>query len=1130
MQKLLLPCLAFSGLTALVYEILWTRLLGFVFGTTTEAIGTVLAVFFGGLALGNLVAARCIRRLRRPLGTYALLELFIGAFALLSLPLLRRLEGLYDLLGPDAGPTELAALRVLGSAGVLLPPTVAMGATLPVVARGVVRRGDRLGRSAGLLYAANTLGAVAGAYLSGFWLLPGLGLTRSIVLAAGVNLAVAGTVFALAARRELPLAPPPAGRDGPEPAGTAVPGRAWFLLFFGISGFVAIGYEMVWARLFGIVMEGTLYGFAAVLCAYLLGIAAGSAAIAPVVDRIRDLPRTFGLLHAGIALSVAAGLTAVPYLPWAEKALARLAGEGGVDAVHLLFLLSLPVILLPAALFGAAFPILVRIYTRRAEATGRGIGLATAVNTAGSIGASLTLGFWLLPTYGMDATLYGLLLLDLLVALLVLLGFQESRGRERLAAAGSGALLLLLVSLSYGGVHVDAAVAGRQSPHPELHRYRAFVEELQRSELLRIEGRASVVTVYRNPRGYRLRTNGLPESGVDFRPPYVSLETVLLGVLPYLLSETPERALVVGLGGGNTVGALLDTRVREIEVVELEKGVVDAVGVLYGGRRSPLEDPRVRVVVDDGRNHLLRRRHAGGGGYDLIASQPSHPWILGAASLFTEEYFALARENLAPGGVMAAWVNGFRTDPESLLAVARSFERVFPGALLFAGGSPPAAARESLILVGARTPLRVDVARARRRLAEPALQARLGLFDLRSLEDLLARSEGPLESFAALGPPGGNTDDNAFVETRIPRHLRWERLDFSGIEARLAPDAPVLPPLSEPVDLAAVARALLAVPAPGDRWPLGRKLRRLLGTAGPALAPYERELLAAEGMLRDAGSAAEGEARLRGLARTHRSRPEALRALGRHLAARRGDFAAAGEAFVEAYRRSRDPEDAFLAGRALFRVNRTRARSWFARIAPEHRATFPRLAWFEAEYLLEDGAPPAALRDARSHLLRYRNTEDGRRRAEVDETLARLAERLGEHGEARRWRSSAAARRQATARSLLDRARAAWHAGRLAEARSFLDRSESEDPGQVAAAELRARIAAAVGDRDELLTALRTLRSLIPDLRDAVAAENRLRAELGLPLLPPRSAEALVGDPPPLPTGASGPAPPRNAG
>ena len=345
-RSIIAALLLFSGGSALVYQLIWTRLLGFVFGTTTEAVSTVLAVFFGGLAVGNALAARRLDRAVRPLRLYAILELVIGACALASLPLLRGMSGLYGWVGTDHSAATMAAIRIVAAGLVLLPPTIAMGATLPVVARGVVTRDATMGRWSAVIYGANTFGAVAGAYLCGYWLMPLLGVTRSVLVAAAANFAVAAVVLVLARREEATTAPTEdiesdadlADRDAGDRSVRAV-----FLLFFGLSGFVAIGYEVVWSKLFSIIMEGTLYGFSAVLTGFLLGIGAGSFLVAPWADRVRDLPRAFGLLHAGTAVAVAAGMWAIPYLPLAAKRLSS--NFAGADPPHLLLLLSIPIVI-----------------------------------------------------------------------------------------------------------------------------------------------------------------------------------------------------------------------------------------------------------------------------------------------------------------------------------------------------------------------------------------------------------------------------------------------------------------------------------------------------------------------------------------------------------------------------------------------------------------------------------------------------------------------------------------------------------------------------------------------------------------------------------------------------------------
>ncbi len=1096
-------CLVVSGLTALVYQIVWTRLLGFAFGTTTAAIGTVLAVFFAGLALGNFAAARSLHRLRRPLRTYALLELGIGGFAWASLPLLRHFDALYDWVGVDHSAAAMAAIRLAAAAVILLPPTAAMGATLPLVARAVVSEDASRGRWSALLYGVNTLGAVLGAYLCGFWLIPELGLSRSLATAGALNLAVGLAALWLAAR-----AVGPATAQPPAPTAEAS-ARGAFLACFGVSGFVAIGYEIVWSRVFGIVMEGTLYGFAAVLSAFLLGIALGSLAMAPFVDRIRDLPRAFGWLHVGIAVCVAAGLAAVPYLPHALQRLASAAGGG--DAVHLLFALVAPLVLLPTALFGAAFPVLIRITTHRAAGVGRGVGLATAVNTAGAIAASLIVSFWWIPELGTDAAAYLLVLIDLCLALWVLARFQTGPGPARLGGVGAAAAVLLAVAIGFPGVGLEEAIAGRSIRALDLPGYRRQLERVRASQVLVIEGRSSIVSVEARASSRTLATNGLPEAGVNLAPPYLDLESVLLGLLPALTADAPQRALVIGLGGGTTVSALGRAGLESIEVVEIEGGVAQSLDVLLAGRANPLEDPRVTLRINDGRNELLLAARSGGPGYDVIASQPSHPWRIGAANLFTEEFFRLARANLSASGRFALWVNGFRTDSAAWLAIATSFERVFRGALLLDIDGEDG--RGAFLLLGAREPITLDATALAERLQREEIRELLAQFGIRGAADLLARCEGPLAAFAAIEPDAANTDDNAFVETRGPRQLAWHDLDFAEIEARLAPDAPVLPPLRGPVDVAAVARSLLKRNESDPRWPYGAKLRRLLRQHRGAVDPLERHALLEAARLREPATEPDAAAALRRLAAQHPERAEPLRLLGAHLAARRSDHGSAAEAFADAFARSSSPDDAYQTGRALYRVDPSRAWPWFDRIPERERPRFPRLAFYAAARALEDGARGDALRPLYAELRRYRDTREGRESGAANELLSRMAYTLGDVTAARGFADVARHARLQRGQQALRRASASLAAGRIEHARAELERAQRLLPADGRVMLLRGRVAVERGDRAALEAALGDLRSWAPSLWAAVVAENRFRTAHGLPLLPERDLEELSDAP-----------------
>jgi spermidine synthase len=1089
----ILAALFFSGLTALVYQILWTRLTGLAFGTSTEAIAAVLAVFFGGLALGNLAAARWLHRVERPLAVYARLEAAIGAWALASLPVLQRLDATYLWIGVPDTQAGLTFVRLLAAAAVLLPPTVAMGATLPVVARAWVHDDGRIGRGSGELYAANTLGAVVGAYACGFWLIPGLGIARSVIAAGAVNLLVALAMLAVAPGR----APAPVRAEAGAAATPRPPARrrAVFLACFGVSGFVAIGYEIVWSKVFGVVMEGTLYGFAAVLSAYLLGIACGSALIARRVDRLRDLPRAFALLHVAIGASVVLGTAAIPYLPFVYAKLAALAPGG--DAVDLLLLLVLPIVLVPTALFGAAFPILIRLDAQRAPAAGRSVGIATAVNTAGSIAASLLVGFWWIPALGMDGSLYALLVIDFAAALLLLWLYARGEGVRRLGGLVGAAAVAGSVLLSFGGVRVETAIAGRQLPPSDFAGYVAGLERHAGERVVTIEGRSALVSLFTSGSARLLRTNALPEASVKYAQPYASLESVLIGVVPYALADRGERALVIGLGGGSTLDALLETGLRAIDVVEIEAGVVQAAALLREGLRDPLADPRVALRVADGRNDLLLRRHAGAPGYDLITSQPSHPWRIGAANLFTEEFFRLGRASLREGGLFASWLNAFRMDPDSLLAVVTSFERVFPGALVMDVSS---AGRDAFLLVGGTAPVALDTQRLARRLAEPRLAALLGRYELASAAALLARIEGPAAVFAAIDPDAANTDDNAFVETRTPRQLDWQTLDFPALEARLPADAPLLPALRGPFDAIPVADALLERRAERG-WPYRGALERLLRQFAAEVPRHDARRLRAQADLRDPARAEAALAELREIAAAEPARPEALRAIGEDRLAR-GVWREAADAFAAAWTRSRAPRDAFQAGRALDPLDPAAATAWFDRIPAAARGELPGLAFHAARRALERGAPPDVLRERYAALSDLLDTEAGRSLPGVHEVASRLAYAIGDARSARAHADADALQRTRRAAPHVRAAAAALAADRPDDARAALAAASALLPADPRVALLAADVARAAGSPEALAAAFAELRRFAPSLAQANVTENDYRTLHGLPLRP----------------------------
>jgi len=688
-----------------------------------------------------------------------------------------------------------------------------------------------------------------------------------------------------------------------------------------------------------------------------------------------------------------------------------------------------------------------------------------------------------------------------------LLRVQSNTEPRQVGALAFAIAVALTVALAFPGAKAGAVIAGRNVKSDTLVGYQSDVTRVESSLRFLAEGRNFIVSVHQTPSGRILNNNGLAEAALHYGPPYLSLEEALLGILPYLSSQSPKRALVVGLGGGNTLNALRATAVAKIDVVELEPKVLDGLDVLYEGRESPLSDPRISVILNDGRNELLRGRYTPTKRYDIIASQPSHPWLAGAANLFTEEFFALARENLTDTGVFALWVNGFRKDSTSVLAIATSFERIFPGSLMVdAGMGRP---RESLILLGGLHPMKLHTARLSERLEEPALHAFLHLFGIESPEDLLARCEGPTTSFAAIAPDAANTDDNAFVEMRIPR-LRIKELDFAGIEGKLAARGPVLPESEGAIDVAAVAKSLLRLFSDQPKWAYTAKLERLLRVNGASLDPVTSQSLLLAGRLRRPEARAAALAQLRLLATTSQSRPEPLRALGHDLAVRAQDFRAAGDVFAEAFGRSNDSEDAYDAARAYYQVDPRLAAQWAEKIAAKDRSRFPRLVVYEAERALAAGADPAELRRLFAELLRYRDTEEGRERTWINALVGRFAAALGDDRASRRYADLDHDGRETRALPILQRAADAIGQGNTDEAGRAIVEAEELLPGSARVADLRVRLAAKRSDPRALVQAFADVRAAASTIAAGISAENTLRLELGLPLLPmlpPRPAQ-----------------------
>ena len=667
---LLQLCFFISGFAALLYETAWTRELASVFGTSELAVSAVLAAYMGGLALGAALVSRWAPRVRRPILAYGLLELGIAVGALWVPFGIRFLSGIYVswLGGIEAAPAEVGLLSSLFHLGgtflALLPCTTLMGATLPLLARHAIREEEEIGPRIGVLYAVNTGGAIAGALAAAFLLLPEYGLRQTIYFGAATNALVFLAAAALSRVSPPPVAPAPAEVSS-SPRSPAAGGI--ILPLITLSGMVSFAYEVLWVRLLGFVLGGSTAAFASMLSSFLLGIALGSAAASRFARTPARAALGFSLAQLGTAFFATITFALADWIP-------VLAGELGAGVSNLAggALISVAALLPTTLCIGATFPFAVRILARSAEDAAPAAARVYAWNTLGSILGSIAAGFFLLPALGFAGTLVIGVGVNLALAAAAVFFLSSGRPYRSLAwAALAGMILLGLVRPEQPlGLITRSTLSGQ-----------SFGGKL---EFLAV-GRSATVTVTRKPFSRRLATNGLPEASIEspFSPPDRFHESRWLSILPTLVRPATSRILVIGLGGGNTLGAV-PSPVESIDLIELEPEVVEANRLIGADRLggAPLADPRMNLRIGDARGALMLADRR----YDAIISQPSHPWTSGASHLYTREFFGMVKERLEPGGVFVQWMGLGFVDDDLLRGLVGTLSDVFEHLVVLAPG------------------------------------------------------------------------------------------------------------------------------------------------------------------------------------------------------------------------------------------------------------------------------------------------------------------------------------------------------------------------------------------------------------------------------------------------------------
>jgi spermidine synthase len=728
-----------SGAAGLIYEVVWSRMLTLVFGSTVYATSTVLTVFMGGLALGSFYLGRRIDRFKRPLLVYAVLEAGIGIFALLFPFILDLLSSIYVTIHRSLGFSfyAISLIRFILAFLVLLIPTTLMGATLPAISRGVAKRMENLGWDVGGLYSINTFGAMVGTLSAGFALIRFIGIPWTIGFAAFLNFLAAGVAVYLQRKldvRDEKVESPSTFHPLPL---TFHPYRNLALWITGVSGFCALAYEVFWTRILVFFLGSTTYAFATMLSAFLFGIAVGSFLFARLADRW-----TKTLLALGV-VQMLIGTFAMMLLPlfgevYSIGALFR--RPNWFNFIMGRFLPASVMMFPPTFLMGATFPLVVKLFVAGIPRLSRDVGSVYAANTLGAIFGAFLAGFIVIPLVGIQR---GVLVVSLLNIGLGWWLLQRSGLAKGMLAATLMVLLgaeAALLVVSHRPIVLKSAIFRYQRPKGKL----LFYEE----------GVDASVTVLEDEDGTKLLYVDTNQAAEDSR--WDSPSHRVIAHLPLLLHPNPKRALVVGFGMGVTSYSITQHNVK-VDAVEISPGVVKAAKRFFTHVNGNIfENPLLQLFVEDGRNFILTTDRK----YDMISTGIIHPLVSsGSSNIYSRDFYELCKRILTPDGVMSQWVPLHRLPEEHFKMIIRTFIEVFPHTTLWYKYTP-----DFVVLIGTPKPLRVNYREFLRRANMPGVREGLAHDDLDaiSLLDSFMMDEKTVRRF--VGPGEIHTDAHPHLE------------------------------------------------------------------------------------------------------------------------------------------------------------------------------------------------------------------------------------------------------------------------------------------------------------------------------------------------------------------------------
>ena len=791
-------CFVLSGATGLIYEILWARMLGLVFGATAFAISVVLAAFMGGLALGSAGAGRLGARIERPLRAYALIEVGIALYALAVPVLFRLVDHLYAVVWEQFRPGFYAfsLWRFVLSCAVLIVPTTLMGATLPVLSAALLLRSPaHTPTSVARLYTCNLVGAIFGTLAAGFLLLPLFGVRATIWTAAAINIVVGLAAYIIdlkgagaltttkmsgeheATRAEMlegdvdeRAGPVNILRTGEQGTGTS----SFWLVCAAASGFVTISTQVAWTRVLTMVIGSSTYAFCIVVALFLLGLSGGAYVVGRQTLLVR-LRHAILKVELATAVSLVVTIWIINKMPWLLYNMGLSLQVGSwLGLLALQSFVAALLILFPAFLMGMVMPLVLVWAGGAGDDSSVGlVGRSYAVNTLGAITGAFMTGFILIPKVDTRFTILFAASLCVVVAGFAYRPARQSEKRVLHGSVAAGLTFVLILALFISAPRLnlaDLSIGAYDGLVRVLAKTQYGVEDENKegrgtkthSLLMYEEGPTATVSV-REDWGVRTMAINGRTNASDNASVHGDMATqVMLGQLPLLLAPRMDKGLIVGFASGVSVGSMLQSPIKSLEAVELEPKTVDASRFFEHVNHRPLEDPRLRLIIDDARTDLRVNPTR----YDMIVSEPSHPWVPGVANLFTREFFELGCSRLNTDGVFVQWLQIYQLSTASLRSVLATYTSVFPHVMVFRVGG--ATRGKDLIMVGSRAPLTLD--HLSERMSDVRVAAELARIQIKQPADIESWYVCDETSLApALIGAVINTDDNMLVENRAPR-------------------------------------------------------------------------------------------------------------------------------------------------------------------------------------------------------------------------------------------------------------------------------------------------------------------------------------------------------------------------